>query len=279
MRLGIVGTGYVGSAIQFGFCDTYSIGTYDIKNESTHSSISELCQYSEIIFVCVPTPMNADGSCDTSIVEEVVSQISQSGLGNTVVIKSTVIPGTTEALANRYKNIKLVFSPEFLTEANHIEDFIKSNRVIFGGSRPVLQRLEEVYRTVYPDKTYIHTDFTTAETVKYFANSFLATKVSFANEMSQVCQRLNIHYEKVLEMVLLDDRIGKSHFKVPGPDGLSGFGGKCFPKDLNSFKNFIVSLGIEPTVLRAVWKKNLEVREDRDWLRIDGVIAKEKDNE
>ena len=279
MRLGVIGTGYVGGAIQFGFCDTYSIGTYDIKTESTHSSILELCQYSEIIFVCVPTPINSDGSCDISIVEDVEAQISQSDLGNTVVIKSTVIPGTTKSLANKYKNIKLVFSPEFLTEANHIEDFIKSNRVIFGGPQLVLQRLEKVYSAAYPNKTYIYTDFTTAETVKYFANSFLATKVSFANEMNQVCQKLNIHYEKVLEMVLLDDRIGKSHLRVPGPDGLSGFGGKCFPKDLNSFKNFIESLGIEPTILRAAWQKNLEVREEKDWLNIEGAVTKENKDE
>jgi UDPglucose 6-dehydrogenase len=278
MKIGIIGTGYVGKAIAHGF-KSYSIATYDINGQCTHNSIKEVCEYGKVVFVCVPTPMNADGSCDISIVESVIAQINELKTNNIAVIKSTVIPGTTKYLSQKYKNLEIVFSPEFLTEKNYINDFKNSNRVIFGGSSRATRSVEDLFRSLYPDKTYVQTDSVTAEMVKYFANTFLATKVSFANEMNQVCENLGIDYRKVLDMVLLDDRIGKSHFKVPGPDGFAGFGGKCFPKDLNSFKYFINNLGIEPTVLNAVWLKNLQVRENKDWLHIDGVIAKELEDE
>ena len=106
----------------------------------------------------------------------------------------------------------------------------------------------------------------------YFTNCFLATKVSFANEMKQICDGVGIDYDKVVEYALYDDRLGKSHFSVPGPDGNPGFGGHCFPKDLNAIRYLAESLGISPTVLNATWDKNLEVRseEERDWLRMKG---------
>ena len=115
-----------------------------------------------------------------------------------------------------------------------------------------------------------------AEMVKYFANTFLATKVSFANEMKIICEKLEIDYDKVVEYAIYDNRLGKSHWAVPGPDGKPGFGGSCFPKDINALINKAKELGVETDVLNSVWKTNLKVRPERDWEQLKGrAISKD----
>jgi UDPglucose 6-dehydrogenase len=113
--------------------------------------------------------------------------------------------------------------------------------------------------------------------VKYFINCFLATKVSFANEVKQVCDSMDIDYDKVVEYALYDDRIGRSHLSSPGPDGSCGFGGHCFPKDINALMFLARENDVDPAVLKAVWKKNLEVREarHRDWEKMPGRAVSE----
>jgi UDPglucose 6-dehydrogenase len=109
--------------------------------------------------------------------------------------------------------------------------------------------------------------------VKYTANCFLMTKVVFFNEIYQVCQKLGIEYKEVCKLVIADGRIGNSHLEVPGFDGFMGAGGKCFPKDLNALIAVAKELGVNPTILESVWKKNLEVREKQDWLEIPGATS------
>ena len=260
MDIGIVGMGYVGKALYEGLRQ-FKIGTYDVKESCSCSSIAELCEFANVIFVCVPTPMNEDGSCNISIVESVICDIDKQGLSNIVVIKSTVPPGTTNDFMNRYKNVQIVFSPEFLTEANYIDDFKNSNRVIFGGRLDNTQKLKDMFTRVYPNKIYVQTDATTAEMVKYVANTFLATKVAFANEIYDICESSKIKYEEVIEFAKLDKRLGNSHWQVPGPDGRRGFGGSCFPKDINGLITYARSVRTDISVLEAVWEKNLQVRQ------------------
>ena len=112
--------------------------------------------------------------------------------------------------------------------------------------------------------------------VKYFTNCFLATKVSFSNEIREICEKINVDYDKVVEYGLYDQRIGKTHFSSPGPDGKFGFGGSCFPKDINALISFAQSAGMNPTVLRSVWNKNLEVRPERDWEQLKGRAVSEE---
>ena len=106
--------------------------------------------------------------------------------------------------------------------------------------------------------------------VKYFTNTFLATKVSFANEMYQICGRLGIDYDTVVEYSTYDERLGKSHWAVPGPDGHYGFGGSCFPKDINALIHLGLELDMTPEVLMAAWETNLEVRPEEDWKELKG---------
>jgi UDPglucose 6-dehydrogenase len=175
--------------------------------------------------------------------------------------------------------MRIVFSPEFLTEANYIQDFKNCNRMIFGGNSADAEECIRLMQVVFPDKHYFITDWKTAEIVKYFINTFLATKVSFANEMKQICDATGTDYDGVVNLALYDKRIGKSHLQVPGPDGYRGFGGKCFAKDLNALISFFLSNDIKPVVLKAAWDKNLEVREKQDWLDIEGAISKRSKDE
>ncbi len=268
--IGIVGQGYVGTAIKVGFEPHYDIEVYDKLEERSTCDLTELVETCKVIFVCVPTPMNKDGSCHTDIVESVVKDIDDRvDLGNIskpiVVIKSTIPPGTTDRLHKKYKGVNVIFNPEFLTEANYLEDFKNQKRIILGGVRQGTNKLRQIYSKVFPHATIVKTGSKTAEMVKYFINCFLATKVSFANEMKIVCDEIGIDYDKVVEYATYDDRLGKSHWAVPGPDGDLGFGGHCLPKDVSA----IVS-EFDSELLKSVLNVNNKVRKNRDWEDMKG---------
>lgn len=279
MKIGIVGNGFVGSSIIHGFVlHVDDILIYD-KNQgrSTHT-LHEVVQQSDVVFVCVPTPMFETGECDLSIVEGVVDEMCSFGDRNkemVVVIKSTVVPGTVESLSEKFPNIDFVFNPEFLTERRARLDFINTSRVVLGGtSQAALEKVESLYRIRFPYVKIIKTDFGTAQLIKYMANCFFATKISFMNEMKQICDAIDGNWDEAMDGFISDGRIGNSHIDVPGHDGSLGFGGKCFPKDINAMISKSLELGINPTVMIASWEKNLEVREDLDWLRIKGAVSK-----
>ena len=281
MIIGIVGQGYVGTAIKVGFEPHYELETYDKydKDKST-CDLADLVEKCKVIFVCVPTPMNKDGSCHTDIVESVIKDIDKwcyAYWGNydldkntidnkpIVVIKSTVPPGTTDRLHRKYKSVDVIFNPEFLTDANFLEDFKNQTRIILGGTRKGTNILRQVYSKVFPHATIVKTGSKTAEMVKYFINSFLGTKVSFANEMKQICDKIGIDYDKVVEYATYDERLGKSHWAVPGPDGDFGFGGHCLPKDISAIVNEFGS-----DLLKSVLDVNDKVRKNRDWEDMKG---------
>ncbi len=275
--IGIIGQGFVGTAIREGMKNHFQIETYDKFKEdvSTCSSLREVCEKAHIVFTCLPAPMKKTGECDLSILEGTVKEINEFNLGNIVVIKSTIIPGTTDRLNSECANIEIVFNPEFLTEANYIDDLKNQNRIIIGGPRPATTTVKNMFRKVFQKTPIVKTGSKTAESVKYFINCFLATKVSFANEFKQICELADVDYDKVVEYALYDTRIGPTHLSTPGPDGRRGFGGSCFPKDLNALVYFARMNGLAPTVLEGVWEKNLEVRPEKDWEQLKGRAVSE----
>jgi len=275
MKIGIVGQGYVGTAIKVGFESYYDLETYDkYSEEKSTMQLADMVESCEVIFVCVPTPMNKDGSCNIDVVEGVIKQINKlltdwkSDKKPIVVIKSTVPPGTTEKLHKKFKNVNVIFNPEFLTEANFIDDFKNQTRIILGGTRKGTNKLRQIYSKVFPTAHIIKTHSTIAELVKYMTNSYLATKVSFANEMYQICEKFDMDYDKVVEYATLDERLGVTHWSVPGPDGDLGFGGHCLPKDLSALIEVADDLDVD--VLRSTQRTNNKVRKDRDWERMKG---------
>ena len=270
MKIGIIGQGFVGNAIYQKFKNYYDVKTFDIKGMVYCNSKKEETMLCDIVFVCLPTPMDQDGSCHTDIVEGAVADISSLNKGNIVVIKSTIPPGTVAKWNKKYDNLNIAFNPEFLTEANAVSDFENQTRVILGGPRKATTKLKTIYSKVFPKATIVKTDSTYAEMVKYVTNSFLATKVSFANEMYQICNGLEVDYDKIIEYATYDERLGKSHWSVPGPDGDFGYGGHCFPKDVKALINLAHNLNVSPRILTAVDCKNNDVRENRDWEGMKG---------
>jgi len=278
MKIGIIGNGFVGSAILHGFIlHVDNIMIYDTDPRRSTHTMEDLVSQSDVIFICVPTPMFESGECDLSIVESVVCEISKNRLidEKVIVIKSTVVPGTVESLASKYPEMNFVFNPEFLTERAARLDFINTSRIVLGSNKVKASDIvEDLYRLRFPYTSIIKTDFGTAQLIKYMANCFFATKVSFMNEMYQVCKAINGDWNKALEGFITDGRIGNSHIDVPGHDGDMGFGGKCFPKDLNAMIKRSEELGVNPSVMKGAWEKNKEVRRDLDWFDIPGAVTR-----
>tara|TARA_R110000824_G_scaffold9800_9_gene43360 strand:- start:4162 stop:5037 length:876 start_codon:yes stop_codon:yes gene_type:complete len=286
-KIGIVGQGFVGGAVREGLQNYFTILTHD-KNGKCSNTLQEVVEMCGIIFLCLPTPMETDGKCYTGIIESVLGQIDpicaeKDYYGNEqriVIIKSTVPPGTTKRFQEMYPNIQFVFNPEFLTEANAVEDYKNQTRIILGGNNKITSKIRPIFAKAFPKVKIIKTDSSYAEMVKYVTNSFLATKVSFANEMYEICQYLDIDYDKVIEYAQHDERLGYSHWNVPGPDGDFGYGGHCFPKDVKALISVALQLDsqINPIMLQATDTKNNQVRKDRDWEKMEGraIINKNK---
>ena len=281
-KVGIIGNGFVGSAMAFGFGLHAEIRIYDKAKTKAMNTLEDTVNNSEFVFLCLPTPMETvlGGQIDLSIIESAFDDITKvdDGQNRIYVIKSTVIPGTTLHFKKKYPKLNIAFNPEFLTERAAKLDFINASRVVLGGSESDTARIEELYRDRFPYVKIIRTDSQSAEFIKYMCTCFFATKVSFINEMKQATDKLGLDWGSIMNGFISDGRMGNSHFDVPGHDGLHGFGGKCFPKDINAFISFYEQHGIEPKVLKSVWDKNLEVREEYDWSSIEGAVSKDKSN-
>lgn len=310
--IAVIGQGFVGGSLTTVFAERgFDVYTYDktgkaaqgakhwLTQDSYPGSVERLVtnctslgkSFSGVYFVCLPTPMFEDGEADLSIVEGVLDELSQAkGTDRIAVVKSTVPPGSTERWNKKYEGtgLHVIFNPEFLTEANALDDMRNQNRVILGGPRPWINAVKLVFQSAFPKVPLIKTSSTNAELTKYVTNCFLAMKVSFANELYQLCHALdakglNADYDRVIECATMDARLGTSHWRVPSFETdengkpLCGFSLSCFPKDLNALIHKERELGIEPTMLEATWKKNLEVRPERDWEKMLGrAVSKQK---
>jgi|TARA_B100001758_G_C18384000_1_gene598917 UDPglucose 6-dehydrogenase len=274
MNIGIIGQGFVGNAIYQKLKKYYKVFTYDIQAKLCNSDLDEVLNRCKIIFVCLPTPMNKDGSCNLDILDNTLDTINKASMeieDRIVVIKSTIIPGSTHNFQLKYRYIDLVFNPEFLTEANAVDDFENQTRLLLGGPKRATTKIKQIFSAAFrKTPRIIKTDAKTAELVKYVTNTFLATKVSFANEIYQLCESLDLDYDKIIEYATLDPRLGDSHWGVPGPDGDFGFGGHCFPKDLAAIIEITKENNITNNVLKAAQITNNTVRSNRDWEKMKG---------
>jgi UDPglucose 6-dehydrogenase len=265
-RIGIVGKGFVGGALYDNFKDCFDVAVWDsVEEKRTLNSFESFVDWSDIIFVCVPTPMKDSGECDISIVEDVVGKIANLDRRKYVVIKSTVTPGTTSELAERH-NMVIGFNPEFLTEANAYNDFRYQPLIILGtddtGLGTVMAQIYYEFNAKVDNVAHVIQRSTKeAELFKYLANSFLATKVIFANEFKKLCDKVDVDYGRIAEVAVLDKRLGHTHWRVPGPDGKLGFGGSCFPKDTSALINYADTYGTTLWLLTEASYINDEIRE------------------
>lgn len=253
-RIGICGFGFVGKAVTHGFCLHSDMKIYD-KFQTGLNTLEETVKESDYLFVCVPTPMRDDGSQDLSCIYDVMESINELNISNKIIIiKSTVIPGTTRMISEKYPTHHFVFNPEFLTERSAKLDFINSSRIVLGGSKQmILDSVEEMYRVRFTHTPIYKTTFEGAELVKYMNNCFFALKISYLNEIYDIAKRLNIPYDQLKKMFLADQRIGNSHTDIPGHDGSRGYGGKCIGSDEYIFIKS--NYGIKPIKISELYNK------------------------
>jgi UDPglucose 6-dehydrogenase len=275
-RIGIIGIGMVGTAVYHTFSPYFKINLYD-KFKPGFQSLDDVVNNSDVLFISVPTPVcMSDQTQDLSCIYDSIESINEvSKTKKILILRSTVIPGTTRSLSIKYPNHSFVFCPEFLTERTAILDSINAYRIILGSNKKnTLDIVEkEIFRKRYPHTLIFKTNFEEAELVKYIGNCFFSVKISFMNEIYEVCRKMNINFEEVRKMFLADQRICNSHTDVPGPDGQFGFGGKCFPKDLKVFITFGEHLGLDMSVFKAANNVNERVRKKKDWLEITGATS------
>ena len=228
-----------------------------------------------------PTPSNKDGSISLEILHDSLDSINKinKNSNNILLLRSTVVPGTSRMFQNRYKNLRIVFNPEFLTERSAFLDFINQARIILGGDPNHTAKVAELYSDRFGEYIpIIQTNFESAELIKYMNNCFFATKVSFINEMKLVSDSVGANWEDALEGFILDGRIGHSHINVPGHDGKFGFGGSCFPKDMQALIDFGKRIGVNLNTLEGAWTTNLEVRPEKDWEKLKGRAVVSEDD-
>ena len=264
MKIGIIGYGFVGKAMENGIKDNVDIFLVDPILNTKISDLKD--SLPEIIFICVPTPMNEDGSQDLSILNSVLKEIKENSINSKIVIKSTVLPDSIIEIEKLIPDV--IYNPEFLREKHAFEDFIGSEIIIFGGQKDSANEIANFYKkhTNCINSDYQFTDLITASMVKYSINTFLSTKVIFFNQIFNIFKSLSNenNWEQFVKIISKDKRIGSSHLSVPGHDGRYGFGGACLPKDSSALINYASSIDESLTLLEKSVEINNSIRSAYD---------------
>lgn len=276
MKIGIIGMGFVGGTTAKILEKAHEIFPYD-KYKEPYKNPSVL-KDTEAVFVSVPTPMKPSGEIDYSPIYNSLETLTENTNEKSrplVIIRSTAVSGTTDKLAEEY-SFNFVFNPEFLREKYALDDMKNTNKIVIGANKDEdYKKVRGIYKPIFPNAEYIHVNRKTAEMIKYASNVMLAGQIALANEIYQVCNALDVDYSIIKKVLLMDYRIAKN-IDVPGPDGEIGFGGKCFPKDLNALIYLAREKMYRPYLLEEIWRLNEKVRKNKDWLEIPGATSENK---
>jgi len=288
MNIGIIGRGFVGGSLEkyisqrasFITNKKINLSCYDTADsDDMNVGYERVVRESDFIYLCVPTPMNKDGSCNTEIVEQCLHLIDFWSV--IVILKSTMVVGTTSGLEEKVRNIELVTSPEFLTERTAFDDVKNVDNNLYGVfNHDAEVKMYNLNNILWPYAQAVFVTPEEAELIKYMTNSYYALKVTFANMMNQLAENLGIDYAEFIETAVeVDGRLGSAegdkllHWHVPGPDGNLGFGGKCFPKDMNGMIKLLQKNNVNADVLVKAWEYNTAVREEKDRKKIKGATV------
>ena len=252
MIIGIIGLGVVGSANKYGFEKIgHKVLVHDIKLKTKIESLAT----SEIVFVCVPTPSNKNGSCNTAIVEKTLKKLNQIKYKGIVCIRSSTEPGFTEKVIKKFKNIEICFVPEFLRERMAKKDFIKNHELLAVGTRK-----KEVFNKVVkahgklPKKIKMIKP-TEAEILKYYINVFASVRVTFANIFYEISEKLNCNYKNIKD-AYVDTGRGTPKMYLDVTKQLRGYAGKCLPKDTRAIAHLLKKLNLDFKMIESIEKDN-----------------------
>lgn len=251
MKIGIVGLGAVGSANKHGFEYLgHEISVHDIKLNTKLQDVLD----AEVVFLCVPTPQAADGSCDTSIIENVIEELYLTNYKGIIAIRSTVVPGFTQRMIDTYKSLTICFVPEFLRERCAADDFINNHKLLAVGTHDIW-----VYRKVVRAHGNLpeHTEHLTpneAEVLKYYNNVYAALRVTFANVMYEICNKLDCDYATIKNAYIKTGKATDMYLDV-NPD-LRGYGGMCLPKDTQAIAALLQELNLNYDLIQSIHNDN-----------------------
>ena len=256
MRVGIIGFGFVGNAVYSSYKDKVDCIIKD-EQKGYQCSYSELKQC-DAIFVCVPSPETADGDCDSSILQSVIENLSD--YSGVIISKVTAPPDVYSGLSAS----NLFYVPEFLTARNSVQDYLSTKTLIIGGTskHEFAEHIIRLGLTNIEHVRYVTNE--EASIIKYTANTFLSVKVVFMNEIKHLCDKIGVDYNSVKQTLSLDPRIGSTHLEVPGHDGLFGYGGACFPKDMSAFLKFSDKNKSDLSLISQAIVKNKTIRDKND---------------
>lgn len=279
--IGVIGLGFVGDALKNGF-EHFGLSEIAVHDPKLGTSITAV-EHCDVVFVCVPTPMGNGGVIDDSIVKHVLDDLVGLGYNGVVVIKSTLLPTSVHKFIEDY-DLRIMTNPEYLTERCAREDFINTKWVILGGAGRDIAEVREIYEYVYRDSEEVKYSTVTAEAAmmaKYMTNTWFSVKVALMNEYHELWTSLLDKdavagdWDDLVDAFSHDVRVGPTHLQVPGPDGDFGFGGKCFPKDLNALISLVDEYNTTNRILIAAWNDNSDYRKNKDWLEIDGAVSED----
>jgi UDPglucose 6-dehydrogenase len=275
VSINIIGYGFVGAAmgflcesnnVKFNICDTqqktgkFQYFTSDIQELIKHSESKNDINY---YFICVPTPSNSEGECDISIIHNILSNLNTCITKKTnVIIKSTMAPGSCDKLQNTFTNLDIVLCPEFLKEMTFKDDIYNASFVLLGLSQQSnivkYAELINLFKTLYAHNSDINIIIKTykeCELFKYTLNTYFATKITFFNEIYELCESMNVDYQNLKSMFSLEPRIGDYGITVPGDDG-RGFSKSCLPKEVKGMIKLQEKLDLSSDFMKYVDKRN-----------------------
>lgn len=253
--IGVIGLGFVGGAL-FDFFKQRGVRTfgYDLKYQDDWDEVVK----QPIVFLCLPTPTLPTRNQDLSPYLDVLGKLRDANFGGIGVIKSTILPGTTDYLAHQYE-LRLCHNPEFLRERTAKQDFIEQPAILLGGDEGDTKPVADFYAEHFSCPV-VCTSAIQTELAKYLHNTFLATKVAWFNQFFDVCQKYDASYDEVVGMANLMGKIGENHTKVPGFENKRGYSGSCFPKDTRAFSQFCQEIGVPFSIMDAAMEYNQLVR-------------------
>lgn len=242
--IGIIGCGFIGGALKQ-WVETYNPRVKVLVSDPPKGYNDDLAS-SDAIFVSIHIPTEAGGYQDLSLLRKIIIDLPD----KPIFVRTTILPGTSQMLSRETKH-RVYFMPEFLTERTAYEDFCSQPMVFTAES--------ELLKEIFIGKKFVQMTSFEAEVAKYAHNVFGAVKVTYFNGIYDYCKKNNADYGRVLQGVLLSGYINDIHTRVPGPDGKLGYGGKCFPKDVNAFTEMTKGYPIYE-LLKTIKPMNLIVR-------------------
>lgn len=251
LKIGVLGVGCIGEANMKGFSN---LGFMTIPHDiALDTKIEDLLE-TDIIFTCLPTPSNENGSCDTTIIEKEILLLNDLNYKNPICIRSTVIPGFTQTLIDRYPNLEIAYSPEFLRERCALDDFVNNHNLLAIGSlnNSTFELIKECHGN-YPKKVEKMSP-TEAELLKYFNNVYAALRITFANVFFEICKELDCDYTLIKNSYIKTGKAIDMYLDVS--KNLRGYAGMCLPKDTKALISKMKELNLDYDLIKSIHLDN-----------------------